>query len=166
MLVLLTYLVRVVSSQEVIPFRQMMYRAIPGINNRELRTLFENVWLTLRLHPWSLLIESEEPGKISLGGKVSLTVYVVTNVLKAAEKHRNGGMDAVFESRFCHTKRLPKSHAFETPSKILTIKDPENTGIRAVIVIEHRNVGAQMEWMKDNMHRIVIVMVSHIILDT
>ena len=87
MLVLLTYLVRVVSAQEVIVFRQMLYRAIPGIQSHVLRTLFDDVWLTLRIRPWSLLIESEEPGRISLGPNVSLTVFVVTNVLKASEEH-------------------------------------------------------------------------------
>ena len=151
MLVLLTYLVRVVSGLEVVKFRQMMYRAIPGIENHTLRTLFDDVWLTLRIHPWSLLIESEETGRISLGQSVSLTVYVVTNVLKAAEEQKTGGMDAVYRSKFCHKKRLTSSHVLETPTKILSIKEPESTGIRAVIVVEHRNVEVQMEWMKDNM---------------
>ncbi|KAM0806152.1 hypothetical protein BDR22DRAFT_883881 [Usnea florida] len=134
MLVLLTYLVRVVSAQEVMKFRQML------------------------LHPWSLLIESEEPGRISLGPNVSLTVFVVTNVLKASEEHKNGGIDAVYSSRFCQRKRLPKSHAFETPTKILSIQDPKSTGIRAVIVVEHRNVGTQIEWVKEYMHGTIIVM--------
>ena len=39
-------------------------------------------------------------------------------------------------------------------------------GIIAVIVVEHWNVGTHMDWMKDTMHNIVIVMVSYIILDT
>ena len=69
-------------------------------------------------------------------------------------------MEAVYRSSLCHKKRLPTSHVLETPTKILNIKEPESTGIRAVTVVEHRNIGAQMDWMKDNMHRTVIVVLQ------
>ena len=95
-----------------------------------------------------------------------LTVFVITNVLKAAEEKMQGGIEAVYTSEFCHRKRLPSSYISKTPTKILSIKEPKSTGIRAVAIIEHRNIKAQMDWMKDSIYRIVIVIVSHIIVNT
>ena len=83
----------------------MVYTVIPRIKDRVLGTLFDKVCLTLKIHPWSLLIESEEGGKILVFIEdVQLTVYVITNVLKVAEIEKTGGMEAVY-----YVKRLLNS---------------------------------------------------------
>ena len=159
--VLLQYLVKVVSAQQMIKSRQVFYAAIPGINSSTLKSLLDNMALTLRLHPWSLLIEAEETGKVSLGTGIRLTLDLITNLAQAAILAKEKGIEAVYANNECHERiTLNRDRVYQIPLRIMRIRNPNETGIRAVIVVEHRNIGAQMAWLKDNTSNVVIVMVS------
>lgn len=43
---------------------------------------------------------------------------------------------------------------------IMRIRKPNETVIKAVIVVEHRNTGAQMDWLKESTHNVIIFKVS------
>lgn len=45
------YLAKIVSAQQMIRSRKVLYSAISGIESNTLRSLFDNMTLTLRLHP-------------------------------------------------------------------------------------------------------------------
>ena len=125
--------------------RHIFYSAIAGIKNSVLRTLLDNMALTLRLHPWSLMIEAKETGRVSLGLGVTLTLELITNVAIAADVNKKEGFDAIYKRQDCHQRMtLNKCHVYEIPIKIARISNPRSTGIRAVIVVKHRNIGAKL----------------------
>ena len=159
---MLQYPVKIISAQQQIKTRQVFYSALPGIRSNEVKkSLLDNLSLTLRLHPWSLFIESEEPGQISLGSGVTLTIDRVTNMAKAAMFNKEKGMSGVYHNQECHDRTtFNRPQTYGVPTKILRVKNAKDTGIRAVIVVEHRNIGTQIGWLKDNTTNVLIVMVS------
>ena len=68
-------------------------------------SLVDNMALTLRLHPWSLLIKAEEIGMVSLGTGITLTLDLIINLVQAAILAKELGMEAVFANYECHKRR-------------------------------------------------------------
>lgn len=101
-MVLLVYLIKVVSARQIVKHRRVFYSAIPGIRDSVLRILLDNMTLTLRLHPWSLLIEREETGRVSFGAGIRLTLTPITNVVMAADVCNAEGIEAVYRNHDCH----------------------------------------------------------------
>ena len=159
---MLQYLVKIVSCQEQIKKRQVFYSALPGIKSNDVKkSLLENICLTLGLHPWSLFIESEETGQVSVGSGVTLTIDRVTNMAKAAMSNKEKGISGIYQNNECHDRTtFNRPQTYGVPTKILRVKNPKDTGIRAVIVAEHRNIGTHIGWLKDNTPNVLIVMVS------
>ena len=129
---------------------KVFYSAIPGIKSNMLKSLVDNMALTLRLHPWSLLIEAEEIGKVSLGTGITLTLDLITNLAQAAILAKERGMEAVFANYECHERRtLNRDRVYGFPLRIMQVKNPKETGIRALIVVEHRTLPDNFTLVQD-----------------
>ena len=160
-LVLLEYLVRIVAGRVPVKTRQILYNAIPGIKNDELKILLDNVSLTLGLHPWTLLMEAEETGLFIVGLGINLKLDIISNVAKAAEIKKEKGIKAVYLSQDCYYKRgfMDSRREYNVPDRIMRVRNPLDTGIKAVVVVEHRNISTRFAQLEDNMSHVMVVTV-------
>ena len=70
-----------------------------------LKSLVDNMALTLRLHPWSLLIEVEETGKVLLETGITLSLDLIINLAQAAIIATEWRIGAVYTNHECHKRR-------------------------------------------------------------
>ena len=154
-------LVKIIAARHPVKDCQDLCTGIPEINGSELNALIDNICLTSRLHPWSLLIEAEEPDKFTVGSGVGLFLDIITDVFKAAEIVKTSGNEGIYSNNDCHEKRgfHTPNHLYNIPRRIMRVNNPNNTGIKAVLVVEHRNVSTQHMWLQKNLANIVLVMV-------
>ena len=148
----------------------MFYAAVPGIKRGELTKLVDNMAVTLKVHPYNLLIEYEETGHFRVGQGIRLTVCVIHNVAAAAEVRKLNGenqgsaveSDKECSQRITYTDQESDQHV---PARIWGMRLSNDDSVKVVVVTEHRNIG-RSKWMSDNMTGVILVMVSHTVCAT
>ena len=132
--------------------------------------MVDDLCLTLKIHPYSLLLDVEQTGRMSVGEDVKLSLYVIHNLARASETfnsagRRLAGTEAVHaDKECCNRLSLSSETPHVIPSKVYGIAKYSTSSIKAVLVVEHRNVGVQSNWFRANMKNVLMVMVSTSIL--
>ena len=75
---------------------------------------------------------------------------LIINLAQVAILAKERGMEAVFANYECHERRtLNRERVYGIPLSIMRIKNPKETGIRAVIVVEHRSLADNFALVQD-----------------
>lgn len=154
------YLLRLVGRQIHKKARGSHYEL--GLTVPQARRYVADVALTIDMHPASLGIEPENDGKVYVADDIKLTLSIAENLFQFAEAVRDhrtadGRVQDAAIDKYCRTMTVRRLETI--PSRIMRIKVRKGTTVRAVIVVEHRNVAYAMDWFRNNMHGCIIVMV-------
>lgn len=77
--------------------RQLFYTALPGIKAAELSNLFDNIAVTLGVHPYNFIIEDEKTRRVRIGGGVELKVCMINNTAEIKKIIGTNYIDTVME---------------------------------------------------------------------
>ena len=166
-------LMTIIDSQEHKKLRGLHYEL--EMRPPQLKRYIADIALTLDMHPANLGIESEETGKFFVGTEIVFKVRLCRNLFKSAmagTKAEVEGTDfefqtddgyltpqAIMNPNICQPVRYPTMREHTIPHRVVKIMT-NNCPLRAVIVVEHRNVALGIEYWKDNLHGCLIVMVT------
>ncbi|KAL8643718.1 MAG: hypothetical protein Q9226_008163 [Calogaya cf. arnoldii] len=124
-------LVQQIGRSENVSFRQAYYNntiSHPGMTPSAFKDLVSDIAVTCRMHPTSLGVDADENGEIFAGKDITLKVRRVENVF-------------IHDPQKLKSKPIPSESP--VPSRVLNIKCVGT--VRAVLVIEHKNLMTQME---------------------
>ena len=121
-----------------------------------LKNLVNNIAVTAGLHPWSLGLEPETDGKIYLNPTTRIRLWIVDNLFKFAGKRHADG----FENALGSIKPRGISNTEPIPTRIMQLRVTKGLStLRAVVVIEHRNIGLAVHWVQENLANVIIIIV-------
>ncbi|KAL8829082.1 MAG: hypothetical protein Q9170_006321 [Blastenia crenularia] len=101
--------------------------------------MVNDIALTCRLHPTSLGIDPAEDGEVIVGKDLKVESWRIENVFQPREE----------ESGWL-------SSGSTIPSRVVKVS-PTKGQIRAVVVMEHKNMATGLEWVKDRLENVLIV---------
>ncbi|KAI4262646.1 MAG: hypothetical protein L6R42_002180 [Xanthoria sp. 1 TBL-2021] len=139
-------LVQRIGNQENVSFRQAFYSntiSNPGMSPAAFKDLVNDIAVTCRMHPTSLGVDPDETGEVYLGKDINLKVFRAENV-------------------FTVDPEKPKFRKVASPSpipsRVLRIKVEGD--LRAVIVVEHKNLATQMSLIERGLTDVMIIKVQ------
>lgn len=110
----------------------------------QFKHLVNDIAIACGLHPTSLGVDADEDGEIYLGKNIKLKVWRVENVFTFDKSKR-----PVWK---------PITSGNKIPSRVLDITTQK---VRAVLVVEHKNLATQLSLVKGSLDDVIIIMVSH-----
>ncbi|KAL8917616.1 MAG: hypothetical protein Q9208_007844 [Pyrenodesmia sp. 3 TL-2023] len=110
------------------------------MSNAQFKDMVNDLAVTCRLHPTSLGVDAEEDGRLSTGQSLGIKVERVENVLS--------------ESPVAKPQALHDGAAI--PGRVVNIR-VHKSKIRAVLVVEHKNLATALEWTKNGTKDVLIV---------
>lgn len=157
------FLCRNVDAQEWVKLRNAHY--VLNLPVPELKSVIMDIATTVNIHPTNLCIETEEDGKMYVGYEVILNVYVRKNLFELEQAIRRMPdrpadlrlSSADMKNYYGKPKRLTTDSYI--PSRILRVQQSANSGLLAVVALEHRNIATALEWLKEKTKHCLIVVV-------
>ena len=145
-----------VGTCEHVKFRQAGYAKSLSMSQPNLRDFVNNIAVTAGLHPWSLGLEPETDGKVYLNPTTTVKLWIVENLFKFAAKRQSDG----FRNAIGSIKPRPISNTEPIPTRIMQLKVTKGLStLRAVVIIEHKNIGLAAHWVQENMENVIIIIV-------
>ncbi|KAL8927258.1 MAG: hypothetical protein Q9208_002434 [Pyrenodesmia sp. 3 TL-2023] len=138
--ILIEYMCQHIGDSANVNFRQAYYRNYACFKAPQLRNLINDIAITCRLHPTSLGVDPAEDGKVFIGRRLAVQVQRIPNV---------------FVQESITTAILTNGCAI--PSRVLRVRATK-ANVRAVVVVEHKNVGTALGWVEKNFADVLIVM--------
>lgn len=99
-----------------------------------------DIAITCGLNPSSLGVDADETGKIYLGSRIGIRICRIVNVFAKSQVRKSLVSDETI------------------PSRVVDVTSTR-TRVRAVVVVEHRNLATAMMWLKEGFDDVLIVMV-------
>lgn len=127
--------------------RQLVY-LMDKVKTSKLRDMVDTLSMTVPCHPACLGIEWEQSGKVFIGEGVKVEVDVVENIY------------AYLEERTTKKMSLRQKDRSEIPGLLAAIRVRAKFGVRAIIFVEHRNIGTTLEWTVTSLKGCIIIMTS------
>lgn len=121
-----------------------------------LRNLVFNIAVTAGLHPWSLGLEPETDGIVYLNPTTTIKLWIVDNVFKFAAKIQSDG----FKNALASIKPRSVRNTEPIPTRIMQLRVTRGmAALRAVVVVEHKNIGLAVHWVQENLENVMIIIV-------
>ena len=145
-------------------YKQRRAQYALGLPTSTLKSLITDLACTVNMHPANLGLSTEDDGRLFMGKKMFVRVFIAENLWQLAEKlkHVNREDRRVFSEHVrknCTRKAL---HSDDTiPSRVMDIDFGKTVPV-AVIIVEHRNLATSFDWFKENIKGCLIVMVRTI----
>ena len=158
---MLCYLLKIVGKQIHKKFRGCHYEL--GMTTAQARRLIADVALTIDVHPANLGIEPETEGKVYVAEDVRIRLWTAENLFQFAEatrEYRDSKNRVTDEGIEKFGQRMTIRRVENIPPRIMKIKPVKPTAVRAVIVVEHRNIAYALDWFRHNLQGCMIVMVT------
>ena len=153
-----------IGSGEHVKFRQAQYAKQLSMSPCVLRKMLCDIAVTLKLHPWSLGLEADNDGRIFLPETIVLKVFTTPNLWDTARKIQEIGNPKDKSERLslvrrfaCCNKEIRNEQVI--PTKVIDIELTKGE-IKAVVVMEHRNLSTRLEWFEKNSKHMILIMVS------
>ena len=157
-------LIHIVDAQEHKTLRALHYEV--AMKTPQLKRYIADIALTLDMHPANLGIESEESGRFYVGQDVHFNIRYCQNLFKVAQAAKDLRTDegylkagAIMNRHICQRARFPAGMEYQIPHRVMKILSRGDCLIRAVIVVEHRNVACAIEYWNKNLVFCLVVMV-------
>ena len=150
------YILQHVGMSEHVKFRQGGYAKCLSMSQSNFKDLVFNIAVTAELHPWSLGLEPEADGQVYLNPTTTIKLWIVDNLFKFAAKIQSGG----FQNALGSIKPRAISNTEPIPSRIMQLKVTKGLpALRAVVVVEHKNIGLAVHWVQHNLENVMIIIV-------
>ncbi|KAL8650126.1 MAG: hypothetical protein Q9226_005280 [Calogaya cf. arnoldii] len=137
-------LVQRIGNSEIFNLRLAFYTNTirnPGMTASAYRAMVNDIALSCRMHPTSLGVDAEENGEVFIGKDLQLKIFRAENV---------------FTTDITKTPKFKiLASGSEIPSRLYQIRWSGN--IRAVLVVEHKNLATQLSLIKDAFNDVIIV---------
>jgi DNA topoisomerase VI subunit A len=162
---MISYLTQTIGNRQSVQFRQVYYTAVEHLSRNQTKNLVEEIALNCNLHPTSLGIEAEADGLLWHGEHLQLKLCRIDNVFITAKQKA----ESQFRKKFKIYR--PGISGHPVPSQLLDLSvdsavQGSGTRARAVIVVEHENIGIAMQAMKDTFKDVIVLMVSLVLSTT
>ena len=152
---IIEYLCLQIASHSPVKLRQAGYAQSLVMTQPQLRKMVCDIALTLNMHPANLGINPEENALIYLSPqKVRLKAWICSNPFTFAKTKKVNGLQAAMHS--CEIKTIQDGGV--TPSRIMELRLTKGS-VRAVVVVEHKNIGRELSWVQDNFKDVIIISV-------
>lgn len=151
------YILQHVGTSEHVKFRQGGYAKCLSMSHSNFKDMVFNIAVTAELHPWSLGVEPEADGQVYLNPTTTIKLWIVDNLFKFAAKIQSGG----FQNALGSIKPKAISNTEPIPPRIMQLKVTKGlSALRAVVVVEHRNISLAVHWVEENLENVMIIIVG------